>query len=249
MEEQFKDAEKSFEELKIRFRQGDISRREFINRLKKLRLKDNDGRFWMLGVKSGKWYYLDGKEWIQAEPPSLKDGKAICILCGFENKLESEVCARCGGNMGDREDFTREFDHKFEEPSGDLDYIHEKDRDLEEKRKDSDVESVRRGNFIFRSLNPISFFSFSGASGLLLGLVLGAFTGASNYFSGIVSIMPSFLKGIQGNLLGGIIYAGLGGALGFVIFGFFGFCEALFVNVISSFIGGIKIRIDRIDKK
>lgn len=246
MEEQFKEAEKSFAQLKKKFRQGKISRREFIDRLKNLRLKDGDGRFWMIGVKSGKWYYLDGKEWVQSEPPSIMDGKAICIYCGFENKLDTEVCARCGGEMEEKEAFERELDDKFTEATQDLTYFRDEDeKGRKEEKDDSYIEDEKWANFVFRSISPISFLAFWGTIGLLLGIVLGAFAGASNYFFGIVNIMPGFLKSIQGNLLGGIIYAGLGGALGFALFGLIGFFEAFIINVISSFIGGIKIHIEK----
>ncbi|NOR21469.1 MAG: hypothetical protein GQ476_02045, partial [Candidatus Aminicenantes bacterium] len=90
---------------------------------------------------------------------------------------------------------------------------------------------------------------FLGAAGLLLGIFIGAFIGATNYFYGIVKPLPIFIQENKGNLLGGIIYAGLGGVLGFIVFGFLGYCNALIVNVISSFVGGIKVDIERLREK
>jgi hypothetical protein len=95
----------------------------------------------------------------------------------------------------------------------------------------------------------LSFFLFLGAVGLLLGIFIGAFVGATNYFSGIVKLLPPFIKENKGNLLGGIIYAGLGGVLGFIVFGLLGFCNALFINVVSSFVGGIKVDIERLRER
>jgi len=37
--------------------------------------------------------------------------------------------------------------------------------------------------------------------------------------------------------------------LGFIVFGFLGYCNALIVNVISSFVGGIKVDIERLREK
>src|SRR4030042_5639881 len=100
MEMTFQGVQESFERLKKRFRNGEISKQDFIEEIKKLRLKDAHGRFWTVGLQTGKWYYFDGKDWLPGEPPSQKE-KMICVFCGFENKLEAEVCARCGGVRGE----------------------------------------------------------------------------------------------------------------------------------------------------
>ena len=99
MSNSFHDVAATFIGLKEKFQAGEISRQQFIDEMKKLRLKDDQGRYWMIGAQTGKWYYFDGNDWIQSEPPSQKENKAICIYCGFENKIEVEVCARCGGNL------------------------------------------------------------------------------------------------------------------------------------------------------
>ena len=71
MQKKFKDVEETFEQLKRKFRLREISRQEFIEQLERLRLKDEEGRFWMIGVRSGKWYCFNGVDWIQSDPPSL----------------------------------------------------------------------------------------------------------------------------------------------------------------------------------
>jgi len=245
MQKEFKEVEEASGQLKRKFRLGKISRQEFIDSLDKLRLKDDYGRFWMIGVRSDKWYYLDGKDWVQSEPPWIKDRKAICVYCGFENKLEAEACAGCGRSLGEEKNLIRKISPRGDEYSQEL-LLHKR----EEGERNEEVSGDERGaNFVFRSLSPFSFLLFWGTLGLLLGTILGAFAGATNYFSGIVKILPGFIQENKGNLLGGIIYAGSGGVLGFIVFGLFGFCNALFINVISSFVGGIKIDIEKIHEK
>lgn len=235
MEKRIKEVEKAFVKLKGKFRRGKISRQKFVDGLKKLRFMDNEGRFWMIGARSGKWYFFEGKDWVESDPTSIMEAKAACRYCGFSNRAEAETCVHCGGKLLKKGKLPAPRKEKGEE-----------------KRKEkyiSSFEDKERANFVLRRLSPLSFFLFLGAVGLLLGIFIGAFIGATNYFSGIAKLLPSFIQENKGNLLGGIIYAGLGGVLGFIVFGFLGFCNALFVNVVSSFVGGIKVDIERLREK
>lgn len=249
MQKKFKDVQDSVVKLKKKFRQGKISQQEYIDRLKKLRLKTEDGRFWTIGEQSGKWYYFDGMEWIQSSPPSIKDGKAICIYCGFENELETEICGGCGGELVERKEFIPEVSDKVAVTPSDSGYLIDESKVLEEEKEELLSLSDEHTNFILRSISPTSFFIFCGALGIPLGIILGALAGASNYFSFVVGIMPAFLKGIQGTLLGGIISGSLGGVLGFIVFGVCGFLAALVINLVSSFTGGIRVRIEKIKEE
>jgi len=100
--------------------------------------------------------------------------------------------------------------------------------------------------YIFSYVNPVSFLLFLGLTGLFFGVILGAFVGAAGYFSGIASIFPSFLRELQGKLIATIMCGLCGGVYGFIILGIVGFVGALFFNLILSFFGGIKIRLNKI---
>ena len=67
----------------------------------------------MIGSRTGKWYYFDGTDWIQSDPPSIQEGKAICIYCGFENTLKSVLCARCGQNLAEKAYFCKKCGHEM----------------------------------------------------------------------------------------------------------------------------------------
>ena len=243
MEKKFKDVEQEFERLRREFQQKKISRLEFIEQMKKLRMKDDEGRFWMVGAQSGKWYYYDGEKWIQDNPPSLQERKAICIHCGFENRLETDVCARCGENLEERDSHCPDCGHKLEDPQRGCPYCNgqEVTREFEE-----DISEEKKSEHtVFRSIHPLSCLVFSGTMGIFVGLILGAFAGTTDLFQIIVTIFPAFFREMQGTLLGGLIFAILGGILGLVFLGLFGFLFSLFFNFISSFAGGIKIRLDQ----
>lgn len=215
----FKEVEKGFSLLKQEFKSKKISEREYKDRLKKLRLKDNEGRSWTIGAQSGLWYYFDGQKWIESLPPSVQKGKAICIYCGYENDLESESqeCPYC---------------------------IQKEKLSLRMKEEVSDPYEKENGKlYIFRSINLLSFLFFWGAVGLVFGIIMGALIGVAKRYVETIQFFPEFLKALHGKLLGGVVFGFLGGVLGFFLLALAGAVLAALINVILSFVGGVKIRV------
>ena len=71
----FKDVEEKYKQLKSQFDAGQISEQVYKDRLSELMIQDEQGRWWMIGYESGKWYYHDDTNWVPAEPP-ISVGKA-----------------------------------------------------------------------------------------------------------------------------------------------------------------------------
>ena len=246
MADQFREVEAAFGRLKEKFGGGRISQQEFIDSLKQLRIKDNDGRFWMIGAQSGKWYFFNGEDWVQARPPSFGERKAICIYCGYENDLESESCVRCGSRKP--EDGAARACPKcgatLEDPAAPCP---ECEPFL---AREEAAGSVAAGapnlppdgtSLVVRSIHPASFFWFSGILGLFAGMLLGLIVGVTSVFPGIVAALPGFFLDIQGKLLGGVLFTVAGGLLGFILCGPSGFIAAAIANGVLSLMGGVKI--------
>jgi hypothetical protein len=263
MEDQFKNVEKEFKQLSKEFRQKSISEIEFKNRLKDLRLKDQDGRFWTIGAQTGKWYYFDGEDWIESNPPSLQEKKAICVHCGFENDLENEACSYCGESLKEEEftcpkcgrkldrfsffcpDCDQDEEEKVWEPTGEIEFEEEDEKREQEKKSEPEFEEEEeKSEQILRYIHPLSMVLFFGAVGLLVGIIIGAFAGATDFLFGVVGVLPPFMRELQGNLMGGIFYGILGGIFGFIALGLIGFLSAQFFNLIFSLIGGIRLHIE-----
>lgn len=262
MEDQFKEVEKEFKQLRTEFRQKGISEIEFKKRLKDLRLKDQDGRFWTIGAQTGKWYYFDGDDWIESNPPSLQEKKAICIHCGFENDLENEVCSYCGESLKEEEfacpkcgrkldKFSffcpdcdkEEQEEKVWEPTGEIEF--EDEEEEQAKKFEPELKDEKeKSELILRSVHPLSLVLFFGAVGLVAGIIIGAFAGATDFLLGVVDSLPTFIRALHGNLIGGIFYGIFGGIVGFIALGMIGFLIAQFFNLIFSFIGGIRLHIE-----
>jgi hypothetical protein len=261
MDDQFKNAEKEFKQLRDEFNRKSLSEPDFKKKLKELRLQDEQGHFWTIGAQTGKWYCFDGDDWREATPPSLQEKRAICVYCGFENDLENEACVYCGENLMQRKDLGGEEESTCPTCGKTLDKNsflcpdcdkNEEEEDAEktwEPVEDFDPEppqqdELEKDERILRSIQPFSLALFFGSIGLLVGIVMGAFAGATDFLPGMIGILPSFLSELQGSLMGGIFYGLFGGIFGFFTIGLVGFLIALLFNVIFSFIGGIRLNLE-----
>jgi len=64
----FKEAESKYGELKLQLENGQITAAELKVRLKETMIQDDEGNYWMIGGKSGKWYRYNGTEWAEDRP-------------------------------------------------------------------------------------------------------------------------------------------------------------------------------------
>jgi len=229
MADQFREAEATFTLLREKFKDKKISPQEFADSLKQLRIKDDEGRFWVIGAQSGKWYAFENGEWIEAKPPSQLEKKAICIACGFENDLEAESCARCGGRPDEAAADLTAARAGGAGPAGPVESV-------------LPGEGPPTGAVCVRSVDVLSFLWFFGVFGLFAGILLGLLAGVTGLFTGFVSRLPAFFVDHQGDLLGGLAFSVVGGILGFAAGAAAGAVTAVVSNGILSLVGGIRFR-------
>ena len=226
MADQFREAEATFSLLREKFKEKRISPQEFADSLKQLRIKDEEGRFWVIGAQSGKWYAFENGEWVEAKPPSQMEKKAICIACGFENDLEAESCARCGNTV------------RRSRPGG-------RWRTAAGTAAAAAAEAVPAGEdpvLTVRSLDVVSFLWFFGVLGLFAGILLGLLAGVTGLFAGFVARLPGFFVEHHGDLLGGLACSFIGGVVGFASGAAAGAATAAVSNGILSLVGGLRFR-------
>ncbi|MBN2206123.1 MAG: hypothetical protein JW742_01855 [Candidatus Aminicenantes bacterium] len=251
--DKFKEVEDKLRVLKGRLRRREISQTEFVETLKTLRLTDVEGRFWTIGIKTGKWYYYDGGKWVESLPPALSENKAICIYCGFENSLDAESCVRCGGGLGSADAFCPVCGFRLDDASSSCPRCTTQDPERFAETGPLPAappeEEGAGAVYVFRSVLPLSFAVYAGVLGAFLGILAGALTGATASFPDFVSRLPQFLVDIQGKMLGALIYAVLGAVLGFIVVGVIGLIAALLINLASDFVGGFRFRLSSVRKK
>jgi Tol biopolymer transport system component len=103
----FDEAERKYYELKGRLDAGKITPQEYQSRLRDLKATDAGGGKWMIGGQTGRWYFFDGKNWVQGEPPrpapapgSSRAQNDLCARCGQPVKPGDTFCEACGRTVG-----------------------------------------------------------------------------------------------------------------------------------------------------
>jgi len=67
-QDQYRNSEEQFFSLKGQLAAGRITQQQFDAALKQLMIQDAQGRYWMIGADTGKWYVHDGQTWVEANP-------------------------------------------------------------------------------------------------------------------------------------------------------------------------------------
>lgn len=68
----FAQAEALYRELEEKYRQGEIDSETYRQRLGQIRVRDAQGRTWMLQEGTGRWYLWNGKQWEPGIPPGYQ---------------------------------------------------------------------------------------------------------------------------------------------------------------------------------
>lgn len=259
LDRRFRAVELSFYQLSKQFRRGEISREQYAEALRKLRLLDNEGRCWMIGAQTGRWYYYDGQKWIQSEPPEDGRGSVLCPNCYHQNEPEARTCQACGTvlvktstkivclNCGNLIDPALKICPYCETEV----YGQAEVAQTGEKAAESFPETwPAEASWVYlRSVDRVTFLLFSGGLGIFLGVLFGLLLGSTEFFPGFVASLPAFLKDMQGKLVGGLVFSLLGGVLGFILAALSGFILALLINAAIYFFGPPGFRLEKIKKR
>ncbi len=92
----FLEAEERFRHLREEHRRGLVSGDAFAAEVGKLQVIDAEGRQWMIGVRSGNWYYLDENgDWTVGDPHATDAMATRCLQCGQPLELGKGLCDNC----------------------------------------------------------------------------------------------------------------------------------------------------------
>lgn len=69
--QRFRDTETQVRALRARFQNGELTREQLQEQLKKLMILDENQVWWMMGVETDTWYRFDNNQWVIATPPYI----------------------------------------------------------------------------------------------------------------------------------------------------------------------------------
>jgi hypothetical protein len=71
VDDPFRKVEDEYSRLKEQLTSGRITQAQFESAVHNLMFQDSEGRYWMVGAESGKWYMYNGQTWMRALPPRM----------------------------------------------------------------------------------------------------------------------------------------------------------------------------------
>ena len=89
----FEEVERKVAVLRERYRAGELTRDELQRELRSLMILGDDGRWWMLGLETDRWYFYDGKTWTESLPPGYADrvkGSALRTETGVQEVVQPQ---------------------------------------------------------------------------------------------------------------------------------------------------------------
>jgi hypothetical protein len=240
-EKKFREIENLYNDLKERQASGEISGDDMKAELKKMMIRDEESRYWMLGSKTGAWYVYDGSTWKAARPYGHEDTPLL---------LQPELTQAEKIPAADRGEVQRPADDKSESFCK---FCHSRmdEHDAYCKFCGASQKVAARaperhpgqGEMLVRSVRIFSLIFFFGGLGLVAGVIFGATFGIFKIFGDLIFQFPLMLQEMQGKIQGGLFFGAIGGIAGFIGCALLAVLFGLLYNALAFVFGGLRFKI------
>jgi hypothetical protein len=239
----FREIEELYKDAKERQAAGEISAEDMKSELKKMMLRDEENRYWMLGGKTGSWYVHDGTSWNPADPyereetpPAQKTAETVApqksqpaITIELPKKASEApdtLCRYCQSRLGEHDTYCKFCGGSQKAPAKPV-----------ERHVAADEIQVR-------AVRLFSSAVFFGGLGLIAGVIFGASFGIFTILGDWIYQFPLMLQEMRGKFLGGLFFGAIGGIAGFFALALLGTLLAMLYNTIAFiFFGGLRFKI------
>jgi hypothetical protein len=237
----FREIEGLYKDLKERQAAGEISAEDMKSELKKLMIRDEENRYWMLGGKTGGWYVHDGTAWNPADP--FKREETPVVL-----QTEMEVVERprpapareTAPPAGEKAETLCKFCHsRMDEHDAYCKFCGASQKASPQPPARRQAEEV----ILFKAVHILSLAIFIGGLGLVLGVIFGASFGIFKILGDAIYQFPVMLQEMRGKIQGGIFFGAMGGIVGFIGFGLIAALLGMFLNALAFVFGGVRFKI------
>jgi hypothetical protein len=237
--------EDSYHDLKAKLDAGKISADDMKAELKKMMIRDEENRFWMIGNKSGGWYVYDGSAWKAGDPyrrqepaPVMRAEPAVQVAAVAEQVREERqeeeskaeappmlLCRFCQSRI-EKHDVYCGFCGGNQKAAG-----------------KTGERKVPQGQLLVKAVSIPSLIFFFGGLGLIIGVVLGATFGIVRIFGDLIFHFPLMLQEMQGKIQGGLFFGAMGGISGFLACAALAVVLGLVFNLIAYVFGGLRFKV------
>jgi hypothetical protein len=242
-----------YQDLKAKFAAGKITGDTMKSELKKMMLRAEDNRFWMIGNKTGGWYVYDGSVWkagnpyaqeeaaaTETKPREVQEGKER--LESQENKERQEWSSSREGEKKDSVEgqvFCKFCQSRLEKHDVFCNFCGGQQKGASK----TTARKIPDGQLLVKGVNLLSLVFFIGGLGLVAGVILGATFGIMKVFGDLIFQFPLMLQEMQGKIQGGLFFGALGGISGFLAFAALAVVLGLLFNLIAYVFGGLRFKV------
>lgn len=243
----FREIEELYKDLKERQAAGEVSAEDMKAELKKMMIRGEDSRFWMLGGKTGGWYVYDGSSWTAADPyageatetmpaaafdapaaavPAMERPRPAAKPVARESEEKPETfCKFCHSRMDEHDAYCRFCGGS------------PKAAEKPQTRRPTGDEIQLMGVRLF------SLVKFFGGLGLILGVVFGATFGIFPILGDLIFQFPMMLQEMRGKFTGGLFFGAIGGIAGFFALALLAVLLGLFFNALCFVFKGPRFKV------
>jgi hypothetical protein len=228
-------------DLKAKLDAGKITGEAIKAELKKMMIRDEDNRFWMIGNKTGGWYVYDGSTWKAGDPYGREEAAATAQAetKAFENQdikpgRQEETIAGTGTQV-----FCKFCQSRLEKHDVYCNFCGGQQKGATKVP----LQKYPDGQLLVRAVSLPSLIFFFGGLGLIAGVILGATFGIIRIFGDLIFQFPMMLQEMQGKIQGGLFFGALGGISGFLAFAVLAVVLGLLFNLIAFVFGGLRFKV------
>jgi hypothetical protein len=241
----FREIEGLYKDLKDRQAAGEISADDMKSELKKLMIRDEENRYWMLGGKTGSWYVHDGTAWNAADP-FKREVTPVVLQADMEVAERNRTAPgrEAAPLDGERPEILCKFCHsRMDEHDAYCKFCGASQKAADSRLSKPQARRLAEDDILFKSVNILSLIIFFGGLGLILGVIFGASFGIFKILGDAIYQFPVMLQEMRGKIQGGIFFGAIGGIAGFIGFGLLAALLGMFFNALTFIFGGLRFKI------
>jgi hypothetical protein len=250
----FREIEELYKELKERQAAGEVSAEDMKAELKKMMVRDEENRYWMLGGKSGGWYVYDGSAWNAADPyPGAASAPVaeaaadpVVVVAPPADARQRPAPAFAAARSGEEkpETFCKFCHSRMDEHDAYCRFCGASPKAADSRpAKTAPSRPALNDEIHVRAVRLFSLAIFFGGLGLVAGVVVGASFGIFKIFGDLIYQFPLMLQEMRGKFLGGLFFGALGGIAGFAVFAALGVLLGLMFNALCFVFTGPRFKV------